>query len=220
MSAGAALYAAGSATRARTGARSDVAGMLDQALMGGRLARGRTGGESDGMRAGGTLDPDSRAGRRLRLAGWIVGPDHPAAMSPDQVAEAMRAAGLIGHGAGVDDAVDEYARLALVAERQGSATAQRAQDRAEQAWWSEREAEAAAQPLERAHTVHTDDERARVRDALYAWCERLVHGPKRDYAWDLVAAWDGGPEAVDPGTAWAPKTRARMAWIIRTAARS
>lgn len=194
------------ATRARNGARSATGGMLDRALEGGRLARGAAGGgESDGLRGGGTLDPGSRAGRALRLAGWVVAPDHPAALTPDRVHALMVTAGLIGAGAKVDDAIDEYVRLARVAQTEASATADTRAERAEAAHYRELEA----------------DERAAVRAELLAWCDRLLYGPKRDYACDLVAAWEtGGPEPIQPVGVWARKARNRYDVVVRQAART
>lgn len=200
------------ATRARNGARSATGGMLDRALEGGRLARGAAGaGESDGLRGGGTLDPGSRAGRALRLAGWVVAPDHPAALTPDRVHALMVADGKVGAGAKVDDAIDEYVRLARVAQTEASATADVRAERAEAAHYREQEADDRA----------AERERAAVRAELLAWCDRLLYGPKRDYACDLVAAWEtGGPEPIQPVGVWARKARSRYDVVVRQAART
>lgn len=185
---------AASATRAHNGARSAIGGMLDQHLHGGRLTV-TAGGESDQLRGGGDLDPHRGAGRRLRLAGWIVGPDHPAAMTPDIVHALMTDAGLVPGSASVCDAVAEYGRLALASLTEQSDAAADRDARAEAAWWADREAHEA--------------DRDRMRADLHAWLDRLLHGPKREYAADLVAWWEvpslGEPTA--PPDAWAVKAR-------------
>lgn len=61
--------------------------------------------------------------------------------------------------------------------------------------------------------AHLDEN---VRDALVAWCDRLIYGPKALYAAAYVEHLvDGAPEPEDPGTEWAAKVRRRAAWIIR-----
>lgn len=186
------------------GAASPTAAMLDRACEGGRLAR-TDGGEADGMRAGGPLDPDSAAGRRVRLAGWIVTPDHPAALGADQVADLLRAAGIIPGSASTDDAVEAYARLALVADREASATAEREDLAREAAWWADREQLEAEQTFERDAT----------RERLGAWLARLVCPAKFEYAAALVASWEAGTPRPDaPAAAWAPKCSAKFDRII------
>lgn len=101
-------------------ANDSTFGMLDQALSGGRLMRGRTGGESDSMKGGGVLDPGSKTGRRLRMQGWVVGEGSQRGFTPDQLHGRLREAGLIPHGASVDEAVETYTKLAKHADQEGS----------------------------------------------------------------------------------------------------
>lgn len=187
------------------GARSATAAMIDTALEGGRLARS-DGGEADQLRDGGALDPNGRTGRRLRLTGWVVGPDAPEALTADQVHALMVAAGLVPGGATIDTAVEEYVRLAVVADAETSRAADTAAAAAEAAHWLEAEAEhAAAQAA-----------RDQVRAALASWLLRIVHPPKWEYAAALVDAWENGtPPPADPAPdSWGPKTRDRFAWIV------
>ena len=94
--------------------------MLDKALGGGRLMRGRTGGESDSMNGGGVLDPGGKVGKRLRMEGYVVGRGDGRGLAPDDLHRHMREAGLIDHRASVDEAVEAYTGLARHALQEGS----------------------------------------------------------------------------------------------------
>lgn len=185
-------------------AKSPTTAMLDTALEGGRLAR-TDGGESDELRGAGVLAADTATGRRLRLAGWVVAPDAADALGADQVHALMVAAGLVPASATIDDTIGEYARLAVLADRETSATAERDQLAAEAAWWADREA--------------AEVGRDQVRAVLAAWLARLMHGPKFEYAARLVDAWETGGELPAPpaGTVWGPKCRARFEYLLRHA---
>lgn len=66
-----------------------------------------------------------------------------------------------------------------------------------------------------AELVKPADVPGELPSCVAAWLERLVYGPKKDYA----RAWAehtfcGGPVPADPGAPWAEKARKRMEYVV------